>query len=70
MRDLEIKLTFHTDSPVQYPAGYWLAEAGKRHGRADWDGVGATPLDAMTSLARQMHKTLSAAPPAPPEATP
>lgn len=56
--DLEIKLTFHTDSSSKYPVGYWVAEAGEKGRRADWDGVGATPLDAVMSLAKQMHKAL------------
>ena len=54
MSKQEIKLSFHRDAPRQYPTGYWYAEASFDNS-PDYDGVGATPLDAMTELAEQMY---------------
>lgn len=59
-QELEIKLTFHTDdTSARYPTGYWAAQAAPVGGTVDWDGAGATPLDATMDLAKQMHRALA-----------
>lgn len=52
---IEIRLSFHQDSPDMYPQGYWYAASSN-----GYDGDGATLLNAMTDLAEQMARALNA----------
>lgn len=54
---LEIRLTFHRDGSAGWPHGYWVASADA-DGSPEYDGSGATPLDAVMQLAEQMHKAM------------